>query len=529
MDLKINLSDEEIFTKANELTKKKDFISAKKLYLEVIKKDPQNIKALNNTGIIHLNIGKFKDAIKFFKKCVEIDDSYKDGYNNLGLAYKSIKNYSRALNSFTKCIKIDPKYFQAYNNIGQVYYEIGKYEEAIINFKTAIKINTNLYFAYNNIGQTYIKKGEFNEAIINFKKAIKLNPNYFEVYKNIGQVFFECGEYNNALISFTNAIKLNPKKHEIYCLIGLTYEKLGNVELALKNYKNVSKKDLNFQFAQFNYASLLYKNKQFREALNAFKSINYNKSSSYLLKCLYELDSKKDFQDELDKEINNGTANAIIGSLINSSNLKFGTKKRNTFCENPLNYVLNINLKKEYDFEKIFVNTTNNFFNDQLVKDRPQPLLINGSQSAGNFFNYKNDSVSKIKNIIHKYLKTYHDTHKENEDGIIKNWPKNFELIGWLVKMNNGGSIKPHIHDHGWLSGSIYINVPKKLNNDGNLVISISDEKKLIESDDYSKNKKIINVETGSFCLFPSSLFHYTIPFKSDEERIVLAFDVISK
>ena len=42
-------------------------------------------------------------------------------------------------------------------------------------------------------------------------------------------------------------------------------------------------------------------------------------------------------------------------------------------------------------------------------------------------------------------------------------------------------------------------------------------------------NSKSIDVVTGSLCLFPSSLLHYTIPFESDEDRIVLAFDVIPK
>ena len=41
--------------------------------------------------------------------------------------------------------------------------------------------------------------------------------------------------------------------------------------------------------------------------------------------------------------------------------------------------------------------------------------------------------------------------------------------------------------------------------------------------------KKIINVVTGSMVLFPASLMHYTIPFESKEERIVLAFDVKEK
>ena len=42
-----------------------------------------------------------------------------------------------------------------------------------------------------------------------------------------------------------------------------------------------------------------------------------------------------------------------------------------------------------------------------------------------------------------------------------------------------------------------------------------------------NSNMVSIDVRTGSLCLFPSSLLHYTIPFEADEDRIVLAFDVV--
>ncbi|MDC0553543.1 2OG-Fe(II) oxygenase family protein [Candidatus Pseudothioglobus singularis] len=38
-----------------------------------------------------------------------------------------------------------------------------------------------------------------------------------------------------------------------------------------------------------------------------------------------------------------------------------------------------------------------------------------------------------------------------------------------------------------------------------------------------------MNVVTGNLVLFPASLTHFTIPFESEEDRIVLAFDVIAK
>jgi hypothetical protein len=92
--------------------------------------------------------------------------------------------------------------------------------------------------------------------------------------------------------------------------------------------------------------------------------------------------------------------------------------------------------------------------------------------------------------------------------------------------MKSGGELLPHIHEKGWLSGSIYINVPPKLKIDsGKLVVALGKDSDATNS--RLNLKKVIDVVTGSMVLFPASLMHYTIPFESEEERIVLAFDVI--
>ena len=94
-----------------------------------------------------------------------------------------------------------------------------------------------------------------------------------------------------------------------------------------------------------------------------------------------------------------------------------------------------------------------------------------------------------------------------------------------MINMKSGGSLSPHMHELGWVSGSVYINVPPKSKIDsGNLVVCMGDQ-----GNNEKSEKKIIDVVTGSLCLFPSSLHHYTIPFESKEDRIVLAFDVLAK
>lgn len=91
--------------------------------------------------------------------------------------------------------------------------------------------------------------------------------------------------------------------------------------------------------------------------------------------------------------------------------------------------------------------------------------------------------------------------------------------------MRNGGKLAPHIHEDGWISGAVYINVPPKETPDnGNFVVCINDE--ILDEENKINRHDIIDVVTGSLVLIPSSLMHYTIPFNSFENRIVLAFYV---
>ena len=68
---------------------------------------------------------------------------------------------------------------------------------------------------------------------------------------------------------------------------------------------------------------------------------------------------------------------------------------------------------------------------------------------------------------------------------------------------------------------------PKGYLNEGNIKFSF-------HNDAYHKDgnlfpEKILDLKTGDIVLFPSSLFHSTIPIVSDEERVVLAFDIMPR
>ena len=67
--------------------------------------------------------------------------------------------------------------------------------------------------------------------------------------------------------------------------------------------------------------------------------------------------------------------------------------------------------------------------------------------------------------------------------------------------MRSGGQLDPHIHEQGWISGSLYLSIPPTIDNEsGNLVLSIIETR--TEPDRKAANVKMIKVPR-TLCLFP--------------------------
>ena len=84
-----------------------------------------------------------------------------------------------------------------------------------------------------------------------------------------------------------------------------------------------------------------------------------------------------------------------------------------------------------------------------------------------------------------------------------------------------------HIHPDGWLSGVIYLKTTDLSNNDeGAIEFGLHGYDLPITNEDYPR--KLHRPRRGDIVLFPSSLFHRTIPFTTDSERCVIAFDIMA-
>lgn len=98
------------------------------------------------------------------------------------------------------------------------------------------------------------------------------------------------------------------------------------------------------------------------------------------------------------------------------------------------------------------------------------------------------------------------------------------ENLKRILELYKDDFLKPHIHEGGWINGEVYLQLPKKKQNEGMIEFGLDGSNYPKLHEDFPT--KIEDISTNDIVVFPSSLFHQTIPFKSKGERICIAFDI---
>ena len=96
----------------------------------------------------------------------------------------------------------------------------------------------------------------------------------------------------------------------------------------------------------------------------------------------------------------------------------------------------------------------------------------------------------------------------------------------WSVRLRSEGYHTNHIHTEGWISSALYIALPDVVQAGGDTSGHIQFGVPMTELGLDLAPRRIIQPQVGSLALFPSYMWHGTIPFSSEQPRITVAFDL---
>ena len=406
-------------------------------------------------------------------------------------------------------------------------YQNRDYKSLVKNAQQYVEKNNSSAMAWNLLALGYRYTNNVEAALKIYEDLLRLNPDNFLLSTNLGNLYMAIGKISKAIDCFEVAFKKEPNHVSNLEALAIAYQDTGRNKEAIDCFKKVLALDEGKESARYHLARMLVRLNYYSEAIEHFDKTNYGLSKSHLLECLYYLGDKDKFYEHYRELINGNIINPLMASIGSHASIRFNiSNKENPFCSDPFKYIKKQNITDNNELSDDLISSILEFHKSGESDPKSQPLLSNGKQSSGNIFLNQREDIQLLKKILENKVENYLKEFSTSNEGLIINWPKNFKIYGWLVSISSGGKLSPHIHKEGWLSGSLYFKMPsKKTKNEGNIVFSLDGAN--YPTDGKKFDKKSVDVSKGDLVLFPSSLFHHTIPFKSNEERVTFAFDII--
>ena len=441
----------------------------------------------------HHKEGRLSQAETAYQRILESDPNQPIALHLLGVVAHQTGKNDVAVDLITRAIAIDPDLAEAHSNLGTALRELGKLEEAVTSYHKALALKPDYADAHNNLGNALKDLGKPEEAVASYHKALNLKPDLAEAHNNLGNALRDLGKPEEAISSYQKALNLKPDYVNAHNNLGLALRELGRLE----------------------------------DALQIFESIDTPECYAQVLECLFALGEYDKFYEKQTASARNNEINTRVAAINAFASHQLNRSDPHPFCPTPLKFVRVCEpLDGVDDADGFLRDLMDDLQSREAIWEPPGKTTRHGFQTMSNLFKKPYGRLVELDRIIKDTIENYRFEFSSENCDFIKLFPKTLTLSGWFIRLIKGGHQTEHIHSGAWLSGIFYLQMPKCTDQEeGSIELGLWGYDYPILNKSYPKNR--FYPKNGSIILFPSSLFHRTIPFHSDEERMSIAFDLL--
>lgn len=240
--------------KAEKAVKSGDFDTALSIFMENLKKNPDDVETLWHLGNINEEKQLYPEAIGYYTRLIELGKESKfyskfELYKRVGILYRKIKRDQDALDYLMEAYNLLPSSREVLYNIASIVFSQKYFYRALPFFEKAIDGYKNNPAFLMDYGFCCMMVDKFEEALALFEEANKIDPSDYRKKMLLAYTYLRLGYYSKAreLIEDTvNKYKDVMDVKELFYGIKLLYL----IYLNNKNYDIV--KDLITQLENIN-------------------------------------------------------------------------------------------------------------------------------------------------------------------------------------------------------------------------------------------------------------------------------------
>jgi tetratricopeptide (TPR) repeat protein len=199
---------------------------------EMLRRTPDNPKALIAVGRIHLEAKRLPEARASLQRALTLNPQLPNGWNELGGVESDAGHLSEALRCYEKALALAPDLTYALINAAQTNDKLGNAAEAERLYRRVLAIDPRHGDAANGLGLVLAKQGQTSEARKLFELAISVRRDDSSAINNLGVLFMKIGQTNDAIAAFQYGIEVAPDDEMLYLNLARVWVGMGDREKA---------------------------------------------------------------------------------------------------------------------------------------------------------------------------------------------------------------------------------------------------------------------------------------------------------
>jgi tetratricopeptide (TPR) repeat protein len=184
-----------------------------------LKRDPSDVVALVNLGILSAKDGRYKEAQDYYRRALRRDPNNPDILLNLALAHYKDNNLKAAIPVFEKVLRRRPDQEQAKTLLGLSYYGTGDFKKAAARLDGIPAAHANPQLR-QMLAQAFIWSGDINRGAIEVEGLLKDGSNSAVAHVLLGEAYDAQGKSEDALREFEAAARINDSEPNVHFAIG---------------------------------------------------------------------------------------------------------------------------------------------------------------------------------------------------------------------------------------------------------------------------------------------------------------------
>ncbi|MGH9845191.1 MAG: tetratricopeptide repeat protein [Blastocatellia bacterium] len=191
------------------------------------------VSDLNEAGARFFRNQEPSEAVKCFRRSLELDPKQPRVAKLLGLSEQLTGDYERARKAFTLAGELDPNDPEPWYYLGRVYYLENFFGKAIEELQKAIRIDSRDYRPHYYLALTFEAEGRIDAAEDGYRKAIQLNlkrarPDFSPDY-NYGVLLARIGRLEESEKHLKRSNELDPAAWAPHFELGKLYLRRDNL------------------------------------------------------------------------------------------------------------------------------------------------------------------------------------------------------------------------------------------------------------------------------------------------------------